>query len=184
MLPHSRANLYLGLGCIAFALLVAFVWIPLDVDTDLVEKVRRRLVIGDSLAPTVAAAFIGIGGLLLVLFERRAPGQASLRFNDLAFVGIALAVLVIGFLIMLYAGPATVALFGTETEYRLLRDTAPWKYIGFFLGGVFIVVGLITQAENGFRLRTLWIAIAVVLALILIYDVPFDDLLLPPNGDV
>lgn len=184
MMPHSRSNLILGLCCAAFAALVAFVWIPLDVDTGLIEKVRRQLVIGDALAPMVAAAFIGIGGLLLAVFERRAPGQPAVRLADLAFVGIALAVLVTGFLIMLYAGPTAVALFGGDAEYRLLRDTAPWKYIGFFLGGVFIITGLITQAENRFRLRNLCIAAAVTLVLILIYDVPFDDLLLPPNGDV
>ncbi len=184
MTPHSRANIYLGLGCIAFAALVAFVWVPLDVDSGLVEKVRRRLAIGDALAPTVAAVFIGVGGLVLVLVEGRALEQARLRFNDLVFVALALSILVAGFLIMLYAGPVAVALFASETEYRLLRDTVPWKYIGFFLGGVFILVGLITPSENGFRLRTLWVAIAVVLVLILIYDVPFEDLLLPPNGDV
>lgn len=184
MTSPSRSNLILGLVFVVFAALVAFVWVPLDVETGLVEKVRRRITIGDSLAPTVAAFFIGIGGALLVLFERRAPDQTSLRVANLIFLGRLLATLIIGFVIMRYAGPLAVALFGGETEYRLLRDTAPWKYIGYFIGGVFIVTGLITQAEGRMTARGILLGVLIVLALIAIYDLPFDDLLLPPNGDV
>lgn len=184
MSSHSRSNLIIGLIFLAFAALVAFVWVPLDVETGLVEKVRRRIMIGDALAPTVAAFFIGLGGLILVLFERKAPDQPSVNLANLTFVGLQIFILVVGFLIMLYAGPLAVWLFGGDTEYRLLRDTAPWKYIGYFLGGVFIVAGLISQSEGRLSFRSVVIAIGVVIALILVYDLPFDDLLLPPNGDV
>ena len=184
MSSHSRSNLITGLIFLAFAAFVAFVWVPLDVETGLVEKVRRRIMIGDALAPTVAAFFIGLGGLVLVLFERKAPDQASVNLANVLFVGLQIFILVVGFLIMLYAGPLAVALFGGDTEYRLLRDTAPWKYVGYFLGGVFIVAGLISQSEGRLSLRAVAIAIGVVIALIVIYDLPFDDLLLPPNGDV
>lgn len=181
---HSRSNLILGLACVVFAALIAFVWVPLDVETGLTEKIRRRTTIGDALAPTVAAFFIGLGGVLLVLSERKAPDQPRITRANLTFISVQVAVLVIGFGIMLYAGPLVVALFGAETEYRLLRDTAPWKYVGYFIGGIFIVTGLIAQAEGRFTWRSLSIAICVVLVLIVIYDVPFEDLLLPPNGDV
>ena len=184
MSSHSRSNLITGLVFLAFAALVAFIWVPLDVETGLVEKVRRRIMIGDALAPTVAAFFIGLGGLVLVLFERKAPDQPSVKLANVTFVGIQIAILVIGFLIMLYAGPLAVSLFSGDTEYRLLRDTAPWKYVGYFLGGIFIVAGLISQSEGRLTLRSIVIAIGVVVALIIIYDVPFEDLLLPPNGDV
>ena len=184
MSSHSRSNLITGLVFLAFAALVAFIWVPLDVETGLVEKVRRRIMIGDALAPTVAAFFIGLGGLVLVLFERKAPDQPSVKLAHVTFVGIQIAILVIGFLIMLYAGPLAVSLFSGDTEYRLLRDTAPWKYVGYFLGGIFIVAGLISQSEGRLTLRSVVIAIGVVVALIIIYDVPFEDLLLPPNGDV
>lgn len=184
MRPLSRSNLVLGLGFLAFAALVAFVWVPLDVETGLVEKVRRRIAIGDALAPTVAAFFIGLGGVLLILLERNTPDQPRVNLANLVFIGVQVSVLIVGFLIMLYAGPLAVGLFGGETEYRLLRDTVPWKYIGFFLGGAFIVAGLISQSEGRVTLRSILIGICVVLGLIMVYDVPFDDLLLPPNGDV
>lgn len=184
MTPHSRQNLLLGLFFLAFAVFVACIWVPLDTETGLIEKVRRQTNIGDALAPTVAAFFVGVGGLLLLLFERKAPDQPDINFARLTFIGVQIAILVTGFLIMLYAGPLAVAVLDGETEYRLLRDSAPWKYIGYFLGGTFIVAGLISQAQGRFSVASVLVGIAVTLALIVIYDLPFDDLLLPPNGDV
>ena len=72
---RPRNNTILGLIFLAFALLVATVWIPLDTETGLIEKVRRQTNIGDALAPTVAACFVGIGGVLLLLFERKDQHQ-------------------------------------------------------------------------------------------------------------
>ncbi|MBC6408337.1 MAG: hypothetical protein GDA40_09620 [Rhodobacteraceae bacterium] len=63
----SRSNLYLGLVCLAFAALLAFVWGPLDATTGLAEKIRNHLGIGDGLAPTVAAVCVGLGGTLLIV---------------------------------------------------------------------------------------------------------------------
>ncbi len=184
MTTHPRTNLVLGLVFLVFAVFVAGVWVPLDTETGLIEKVRRQTNVGDALAPTVAAFFIGLGSLLLLLFERKNPNQARPGLANLTFIGFQVAVLIFGFLIMLYSGPIAVSLIDGETEYRLLRDTAPWKYVGYFLGGTFIVSGLISQAEGRFSVRSVVIGICVVLALIAIYDLPFEDLLLPPNGDV
>ncbi len=184
MPPHSRSNLYLGILCFAFAALVAFVWVPLDAETGIIEKVRCRTVIGDGLAPTVAAFFVGLGGVLLLVFERNDPDQPRLTAANIRFICIQLGILVFGFLIMLYAGPLAVYLLQDGAEYRLLRDTAPWKYIGYFLGGTFVVTGLISHVEGRFAARHVLIGVCVAAALIVIYDLPFEDLLLPPNGDV
>jgi len=184
MPPISRSNMYLGVTCVAFAALVAFVWIPLDVETGLIEKVRRQTNIGDALAPTVAAFFIGLGGVLLLVFERTDASQPKLIPANVAFISLQIGILVCGFVIMLYAGPLAAYVLQDGAEYRLLRDSAPWKYIGYFLGGTFIVFGLISHVEGRFLMRNALISVCVVAALIAIYDLPFEDLLLPPNGDV
>ena len=183
MTAHPRTNIFIGLFIVVFALFVALVWVPLDAETGLVEMVRRQINIGDALAPTVAAFFIGLGRLLLLLFERKDTNQSGLTLASLNFIGLKIVVLVVGFLIMLFAGPIAVSLLGGDVEYRLLRDTAPWKYAGYFLGGTFIISGLIAQAEERFFGRSVLIGICVVVGLIVIYDLPFEDLLLPPNGD-
>jgi hypothetical protein len=179
----ARANLYLSLGCIGFAMLLAFVWAPMDSGTGLIHKVRRQVSIGDALAPTLAALMIGLGGLM-VFRDRHAPSQQRLTRANLIFMLRFLAMLAIGFALMRYSGPLLVWLFGGDQEYRNLRDTAPWKYIGFFLGGSTLITALISSTEGRFSWRTLLIAVAATLALIALYDLPFDDLLLPPNGDV
>lgn len=179
----ARANLYLSLGCIGFALVLAFVWAPMDSGTGLIHKVRRQVSIGDALAPTLAALMIGLGGLM-VFRERHAPDQQGLTRANLVFVLRFLILLAIGFGLMRYSGPLLVWLFAGDQEYRNLRDTAPWKYVGFFLGGSTLIATLIASTEGRFSWRAVVIAISATLALIALYDLPFDDLLLPPNGDV
>jgi len=180
----SRANIYLGLGCVAFALLTAFVWVPLDSDTGLIEQVRRRVAIGDALAPTIAAGFVGLGGLILLVSERRAEQQPALKLENVLFIFAFLCCLAVALTLMRWAGPLAAALFSDAESYRLLRDTAPWKWIGFGIGGAGLVAVLISAVERRFTWRALLIGLAFAALLICIFDLPFDDLLLPPNGDV
>ena len=188
MPSESRSNLFLGLFFILFSLVLIFVWIPLDTDSGIVEKIRRQVTIGDALAPTIAGVFLLIGGSILVLFERHASEQPDFDRASFGFFVKVLALLAVSLLIIRYAGPAAVAVAGlftdTPLEYRLLRDTVPWKYIGFFFGGTLMISGLIGLIEGRVSLRTALIGVVAVLVMIAIYDWPFDDLLLPPNGDV
>jgi hypothetical protein len=182
-----RANLYLSLGCILFALVLAFVWAPLDSGSGIILKVRRQVSIGDALAPTLAAATIGLGAVM-VLLQRRDPDQPGLTLGNLRFLFRFLVTCALGFALMRWTGPLAVALANLagdgELSYRALRDTAPWKYIGFLVGGTFLITALIAPADHRLRLRTVLIAAAAIIGLIALYDLPFDDLLLPPNGDV
>ena len=191
----------LGLLSVAACAVVLFVWIPLDVETGIIEKVRRQKELGDAFAPAVAALLIGLGGLLL-LFEKMAADRSRdtpttseqpsslddvrpTGVNDLTHALIVLLLLIIALLLMRYVGPLAVALFQeNNSEYRLLRDTAPWKYLGFVAGGVWLIVSLIVLIEQRLRIRHVLIALLVVCLLIALYDMPFDTLLLPPNGDV
>ncbi|WP_343211887.1 hypothetical protein QEZ52_21720 (plasmid) [Aliisedimentitalea scapharcae] len=175
------ATTALGVGCIAFALILAFVWIPLDTDTGLVERSRGQYVVGDSLAPTLAAAFILISGLLLLL-ERGGENDRPSR-NNVIYIGAITLFGVIGIVVMRWAGPVAANLFGGE-DYRLLRDTIPWKYTGFVLGGGFMVFAMTSFVEQRLTWRAALIALVAVAGIIVLYDLPFDDVLLPPNGDV
>lgn len=188
MSDRSYSNRWLGLICIGFALLLLLVWIPLDTDSGLIEKVRRRLVVGDALAPSVAGVFILLGGAILLLFEGNRPEQPALTASNIKFILGTVGLIVVSLALMRYVGPLCVALMNTfsqePAEYRLLRDTVPWKYLGYFVGGTVLVAGLITLIEGQLTLRAVRIAVLAVIVLIIVYDVPFEDLLLPPNGDV
>lgn len=64
-----------------------------------------------------------------------------------------------------------------------MRSSFPWKYTGFVLGGFTLVFGLTSLLEGRMRLVRVLTSILAVLLLILVFDVPFDTILLPPNGD-
>ena len=170
----------LGLICIAAAVLIVFVWVPLDAGSGIVEKVRRRWEIGDGLAPTFAGGLLGLAGGLLLLSP--GEGKALTRANAAWLFGL-LAGLIAAFALMRWAGPALAALL-TDGGYRPLRDTVPWKYVGYGLGGAVLITDLIAAVERRVTVRAVLIGTIAAAALAALYDLPFDDLLLPPNGDL
>lgn len=107
--------------------------------------------------------------------------------QSLVFIVRMATVLVLGLVLMSYTGPLIVeALNATGAEigtYRQLRDTVPYKYLGYLVGGFVLVFGVIRVVENRFSVSAAWVAIAAVVILVFLYDVPFENLLLPPNGD-
>lgn len=185
--PILKAHCALAFLCLVFALGVALVWVPLDSASGMVVKVRRQVNVGDALAPTLAAIIIGFGGLLMLLERDRGQTPAITRKN-LSFILRLGFVLIVGFFIMRWSGEVAVWIARQFTDadlnYRNLRDTAPWKYIGFFLGSAFIITTFIAFSQDRLTMRALLIGIFATVVLILCYDLPFDDLLLPPNGDV
>ena len=167
---------------LVFAIVVLGVWIPNDVETGLLEKMRRHWVIGDSLAPTLAAGFVSVGAALILLFEKRDEAQFTMEAAQFVFFLKLVIVILVALSVMRQLGPilinAYAAIAGLDLEYRLLRDVIGIKHIGFLIGGMIAVV------ERRLSRRALLIGLIWSLVLILVYDIPFEDLLLPPNGDV
>ncbi|MEO1686366.1 MAG: hypothetical protein AAFU61_00505 [Pseudomonadota bacterium] len=187
-MSRLRSDLPLGVVAAASGAFALAVWIPLDVETSVIDVWRRQTTIGDAMLPTAAAAGLTLAGLLTAASGARAARPAIAKPFAPAFPAALLALLTLSLLLMMWVGPTASALLGPEgASYRELRDTAPWKHLGFVAGGLTMVAGLILLAERradpGAVLRAaLWATIAVV-GLIALFDLPFDDLLLPPNGD-
>ena len=171
-----------------FAIVVLGVWIPNDVETGLLEKMRRHWVIGDSLAPTLAAGVVSVGAALILLFEKRDEAQFTMEAAQFVFFLKLVIVILVALSVMRQLGPilinAYAAIAGLDLEYRLLRDVIGIKHIGFLIGGMIMVGGMIAVVERRLSRRALLIGLIWSLVLILVYDIPFEDLLLPPNGDV
>lgn len=179
MKPRASAEFWLASFFLAFAVVLIFVWAPLDTGTGIVEKVRRKFVIGDALGPTVAGALLAIGAMLVMLRPR--DGKALTKANVFWMLGL-LALFAVSLLLMRYAGP--IAASFTETGYRPLRATPPWNYVGFLLGGTVMIGGLTGLASRRFSPRDFAIGFVAALTIALLYDLPFEDLILPPNGDL
>lgn len=191
----------LSVTTIILSLLTLFVWIPLDVESGVIETHRRTQYIGDAMLPMVCAVLSLLFGVLLLTqclvrrkrsihgFDRKAPAVPEAQTEFLGYryyLGLFL-ILCVSLLLIFYAGAVAVniahALNIETASYRELRDTQPWKYIGFVLGGTCLVSGLIALIEQQFRWRQILIGIITCVVLIMLFDLPFDDLLLPPNGD-
>ena len=173
---------------LVFAIVVLGVWIPNDVETGLLEKMRRHWVIGDSLAPTLAAGFVSVGAALILLFEKRDEAQFNMEAAQFVFFLKLVIVILFALSVMRQLGPilinAYAAIAGLDLEYRLLRDVIGIKHIGLLTGGMIMVGGMIAVVEGRLSRRALMIGLIWSLVLILVYDIPFEDLLLPHNGVV
>ncbi len=188
-MQQDRWTLGLALVLTLAAILTLAVWIPSDIETGLIERFRREITIGDALAPTGAAAGILIAALALGITSwfRPAPYEDTPDRQSAAFLLRMAVVLILGLVLMMFTGPIVVeainSLGNNIGTYRQLRDTVPYKYLGFAAGGFVLVFGAIRVVENRFSMSGAWVAIGAVLVLGFVYDVPFDNLLLPPNGD-
>ncbi|MEM7299540.1 MAG: hypothetical protein AAF468_00525 [Pseudomonadota bacterium] len=179
MKPRITADFWLALFFLASAILLIVIWIPLDTGTGLTEKVRRKLTIGDALGPTIAGVVIALGAVLTLL---RQTSETLLTARNVRWMASLLGLFALSLILMRYVGPIIAA--GMEDGYRPLRATPPWNYAGFLVGGTLMIGGLTGIAAKKFSLRDFAIGFAASLIIALFYDLPFDDLVLPPNGDV
>ena len=189
MLGRS-AEIWIAIIFLVLALLAVFLWVPIDSETPPIYTFRRQTYIGDAMLPMVSAAGIAIcAAIHLVVSLRRRDGGYEAPFDALTavFFTVFFAIVAASLILMYWAGPAALALFGPTGEepvtYRQMRSTAPWKYIGFVLGGFVLVYGVTSLIEGRLTLKRVLSSILAIVVLILIFDVPFKTILLPPNGD-
>jgi uncharacterized membrane protein YdcZ (DUF606 family) len=183
-----RQDVVLGFLLIAAGVLAIVLWVPADTGTGIIEKVRGKYRAGDALAPTVAFVILIISGILLILESRVSTEIHRISRRHLKFALISFFVFVMSIALMRWSGPLALFLSqyssDNQLQYRELRDTAPWKYIGFLLGGSVLVGAFISLASRQQRLTYYLIGLIASAMMIALYDLPFDNLLLPPNGDV
>lgn len=180
---HLR-NLAVALTGCGFALLALAVWIPLDVDTGVIDVWRRNVRIGDAMLPVFSAAGMALAGAVIGVRSLLRDAEPAAGRIDPRFLAWLAARVAAGLALMLLTGPILAWIVtGGETPYRVLRATAPWKYLGFALGGTVMTFGLIALSQHRPSWRLAALAFVATLVIALLYDLPFDNLLLPPNGD-
>lgn len=176
---------------LVLALLAVFLWVPFDTETEPIYSFRRQTYIGDSMLPMVAGVGIAICAAIHLLssFRRKPDNEFDAPFDTLTgvFFTLFFAIVVVSLAVMYWAGPVALALFGPAGDepltYRQMRSTLPWKYVGFVTGGFLLVFGVTSLIEGRMSLKRALTSLLAVIILILIFDVPFKTILLPPNGD-
>lgn len=192
MAVRTRWDIGFGLLTMALSLLALFVWFPNDIVGGFIEvSAIGRTVPGDAFFPVILAVGIFLlGALQAVLATSRAmagrPTPArTLTFSNVRFVAALVAIVLGGLTLMVWLGPLTVDALNTvevlEGSYRNFSDTAPYKYIGFVVGGFSMTVALIVFTEGRLRRASVVAIITVLAGAILIFDILLKNVLLPPN---
>ncbi|MDB6176222.1 hypothetical protein PAF17_01735 [Paracoccus sp. Z330] len=185
MSPNPRrVDLAFGLLGLCLGLATLFVWIPADIDTGVIDTWRRVTRIGDSMLPafaTIGVLLSCLGITVKALTSRANPTWPPLHGSVLCVVA---AILAVSIGLMMVTGPILAwVILGPDHPYRALRDDLPWKYTGFLTGGTFLVVALQALATRRIHWRMIGLAFLSTFVIAMIYGLPFEDLLLPPNGD-
>lgn len=182
---NLKPDVILGLLAILAGIIAIVWWVPADTGSGFVVKSRGKLSIGDAFAPTIGFLLLMASGLFLIGESWSKKQGPSIERSHLAFGLIAFLTFLCSLMAMRWFGPLAVALFAENgQEYRALRDTVPWKYIGYLCGGSFLVGTFISLSARKLHLRHFLIGLGISILMIAVYDLPFEDLLLPPNGDI
>ncbi|RMD62601.1 MAG: hypothetical protein D6826_06995 [Alphaproteobacteria bacterium] len=187
----------IGFGAVLLAgsLLALFVWFPADIRGGFFHvNAIGRSEPGDAFFPVILAstlALLSAVQLALAVLRPRPPAadaaSGRLTARNLRFLVIFIAITATGLAVMYWLGPLVVWLMRawglSDAEYRHLSDTAPYKYIGYVVGGFLMTLGLIVWSEGRIR-RGAIVTVVVVLAMaITIFDLLLTNVLLPPNAE-
>ena len=115
------------------------------------------------MAPGLAFGLMALSGLLILLKAREACTALVTR-HDVIFVLGLLGLVAVSFTLMRYSGPVLAGLFADGGDYRALRDTTPWKHLGFVFGGGGMVAALISWMERRVTLRAVLIGFAAMVS--------------------
>ena len=186
-----RWEIGIGLFGLLFAMLVVFYWVPNDIKGAFLDTTRGgKLEPGDAFFPVLAGGFIGFVALIQIVSavmakapDENAGSYARIDSQNLVFLASFLGVLAVSIGVLQWAGPFAVWLFETDVTYRQMVDTVPYKYIGFALGGFLLTFALITWAEGQLRWWPAAVSLALVVLLIIIFDILLSNIQLPPNAD-
>lgn len=188
-------NIGFGVAVLVFALFSLFVWFPADIPTGFffINAIGREEP-GDAFFPILLASLLALLAavqIAVTIFQSRmghaGPVPGTLSIANFRFLAIFAAMVCAGLAIMYWLGPGIVqalaAIGITEGTYRQYSDTAPYKYIGYIVGGLLMTVAMIAWTEGRLR-RTAVLSVVITLATsILIFDVFLRNVLLPPNAD-
>lgn len=181
----------------AMGFVALFIWFPNDIPSGFwVEDAAGNKGPGDGFFPYLLVSTllclcgIQITGVLFKSFtnDPQSVGERGLDSSNFRFLACLSAIVGVGLAAMFWTGEFFVYILNNlnfvHASYRELLDVAPYKYIGYLLGGSIISLSLIVWSERRFRWHSIISVAVVLLALIILFDVLLNNVFLPPNGDI
>jgi len=187
----------IGFGVIVLtsALLALFVWFPADIPTGFffVNAIGREEP-GDAFFPIILAVLLLVLSVIQIgqsfyrsMKGNAAPATGEITSDNFKFLGAFMVIMAISLAIMYWLGPLTVSALNMlgwlDTSYRALTDTAPYKFLGYVVGGFAMTITLIAWTEGRVRWAGVLSVLITLTVAILIFDLLLKNVLLPPNAD-
>ena len=184
-----------GVFVLTWAVLALSVWFPVDIPTGFfhINAIGREEP-GDAFFPIILAILLLVLACVHIFFSiariragTPAHSSGELTKPNFKFLGMFILIMACGLAVMYGLGPITVsalkALGWLDATYRELTDTAPYKYIGYLVGGFLMTIALIAWTEGRIRVAGVISVLLTLFFAILIFDVLLKNVLLPPNAD-
>lgn len=175
-----------GFG-LALAIVAVTVWFPYDIAGSFMQKtLTGRIQPGDAFYPTVLAAILGLLGAIQMLASLRRTGDRSavgLSFENLRFLVVLCVLLGLSGLLCYGLAPWLAETLNGGRAYRLLRDTAPWKFLGFVLAAPALIWPMVALSEHRVSLRGVLFVGGFVAILLVVFGIALPDTFLPPNAE-
>jgi hypothetical protein len=198
--PRAAPNPWdIGFGAVVFVLAAGAIlfWFPNDIRGGFIEiGTAGRREPGDAFFPILlASAMLALSAahLIVTLIGKGTPAPAGdddtgrLTRSNLRFLLVFHVTVLGGLAIMYWLGPLTVTALNAigvlDSSYRQLLDTAPYKYIGYVVGGFLMTVSLAAWAEGGLTRRAIIAVVLVLTVSVVSFDVLLTNVQLPPNAD-
>ena len=188
-------NIGFGVVVLVGALLALFVWFPADIPTGFfhINAIGREEP-GDAFFPIILAILLVILSVLHLVMSfyqswqgTSAPATGELTPHNFKFLAAFMFIMAVSLAMMYWLGPLTVSALNSigwlDASYRALSDTAPYKYIGYVVGGFAMTITLIAWTEGRVRWAGVLSVLITLTVAILIFDLLLKNVLLPPNAD-
>lgn len=177
----------IGLFGLALAIVAVTVWFPYDIAGSFMETtLTGRVQPGDAFYPTVLAVLLGLLGLIQMFSGLRKAGNrgaTGLTLENLHYLLVLCALLGISALLCYGLAPWLAETLNGGRAYRLLRDTAPWKFLGFGLAAPALIWPMVVLSERRVSLRGAIFVAVFVTILLVVFGMALPDTFLPPNAE-
>ena len=177
----------IGVFGLALAIVAVTVWFPYDIAGSFMQKtLTGRVQPGDAFYPIVLAALLGLLGAIQMLASLRKTGERTsgeLSLENLRFLIGLCAFLAISALLCYGLAPWLAETVNGGRPYRLLRDTAPWKFLGFGLAAPALIWPMVVLSERRVSLRGAIFVAVFVAILLVVFGMALPDTFLPPNAE-
>lgn len=181
-------DLFVGLAGVGLAIAALVIWFPRDIAGPFIEiTLTGRRQPGDAFFPTILAVLLVLLGLCQAAANFGKPKALPndlprLGPEDVVFLCVMAGLLGICGFLTYWVGTQLAELVDGR-DYRRLRDVAPYKFFGFMIGGLGLILPMIAISERRLTWRAFVFSLVFVGLLLFVFGMALPNTFMPPNAE-